>query len=146
VVRDVAFPPFLEKISSTLDEGRMQETGAFAQACLSLDVIAACAKDQPLFDDAIIQLLQLVNSLSELPASETRISYAIALFVALQRMLDAVPAKLIASAFPDMLSFFMARTIEPTLKEQEDRLFLQPSLIRSVAQLIGQGMRQLDEE
>jgi hypothetical protein len=32
------------------------------------------------------------------------------------------------------------------LKEQEDRLFLQPSLIRSVAQLIGQGMRQLDEE
>ncbi|KAI9598678.1 Dos2-interacting transcription regulator of RNA-Pol-II-domain-containing protein [Syncephalis fuscata] len=173
VVKDVAFQPCIAQLSeaimlstadASIDKDIPRQIKAKIQ--MALHVMAACAVTRYLFEDVLLQWLDIIDHLDTRISDDTKQSanqwLLIQLLQSILRVYQSAETRISndtpstgpiipASIYPTMLLFLLSKIIEPTLCSNANTghgnsLFADSTVISTTAHLLGEGMRLLDNE
>ncbi|RKP25614.1 Dos2-interacting transcription regulator of RNA-Pol-II-domain-containing protein [Syncephalis pseudoplumigaleata] len=180
VVKDVVFPPCIAQLAKAVDlaatRTRMEEVPRLVRSKvqMALQVMSACAVTTLLFEDVLLQWLDVVDHLETTVALDEDsgaggtinqwllhqlLQSACHVYQAVEEgaAAAAVPSVVVIvspSFYTTMLTFLWSKAIEPTITRAADApgasavksLFVEGEIISVMARLLGEGMRQLNEE
>ncbi|KAI8049972.1 Dos2-interacting transcription regulator of RNA-Pol-II-domain-containing protein [Syncephalis plumigaleata] len=176
VVKDVVFPPCISQLSKAIDLAAtmtpMEHVPFLVQSKIqiALQVMSACAVTTLLFEDVLLQWLDIIDHLetaqvTDQPSNDTNNSNGgtinqwllhhllqsiLGVYQAADEMTTAQPDQspivISPTFYTTMLTFLWSKAIEPTLSTNKiHSIFINNEIITVIARLLGEGIRQLNE-